>query len=62
MTLDARLCVGSMGPLRTRCMRLNKRLVWPLEDRWNAFKVQQLPVGISMGCRSLLAATALLAE
>ncbi len=42
-------------------MRLNKRLVWPLEDRWNAFKVQQLPVGISMGCRSLLAATALLA-
>ena len=42
-------------------MRLNKRLVRPLEDRWIAFKVQQLSVGISMGCRSLIAATALLA-
>ena len=41
-------------------MRLNKRLARPLEDRWIAFKVQRLFVGISMGCRSLIAATALL--
>lgn len=42
-------------------MRLNKRLVRSLEDRWIAFRVRQLPLGISMGCRSLIAATALLA-